>query len=222
MPTKAQLEAELTRIKESAAEAESRATNKQALRVAAEELAAAKVNELNAAQEEAATAAQLAAVASTAATNQAPVAPQPPANNALIPKPCGMLGTGKGYTVQRAMGLADDDTKYLLCIRVVHEVTMALKINWQKDYAHQDPLVLCRLFRAAQEAEPYLARFQASWATADLLKQFLWNHRKNTVKKGYIPRRAERLQGGGSTGNGSAAPAVQANGGPDMEWRDMD
>ena len=53
-------------------------------------------------------------------------------------------------------------------------------------------LTECYHFQA-QEQEAYLARFDSSWATADMVKQFLRNRRKYAVRKGYILPRAQRV-----------------------------
>lgn len=179
-PTKAQLEVEIVRLKAVIVELEDRVANEQALRVAAEELVTDKDAELEAAREQAVAAAQQAAAAIAAAANQAPAAQNPPEDGDIIPKPRG--SGGSTYNVRRAMGLTHDKPKYARCLRIVRDVALASRINWQKDYSHQDPLVLGRLFRAAQEKEPYLARFEASWATADMLKQFMRNRRKYMVR----------------------------------------
>ncbi|KZT72990.1 hypothetical protein DAEQUDRAFT_722083 [Daedalea quercina L-15889] len=200
-PTKPQLEAEIRQLKTRIVELEDHVANNEALRIAAEEHAAAKEDELQTMQAEAAAAAEQAAAAIAAANNQAPAAAGPPgtSNSVLIPKPRG--SGGSTYKIRHAMGLADNKPLYARCMRVVRDLTLAAKINWQKDFIHQDPLVIGRLFHAAQERESYLARFESSWATGDLVKQFLRNRRKYGVRKGYVLPRAQRLaQAAGGSG----------------------
>ncbi|KAI0645016.1 hypothetical protein C8Q79DRAFT_969142 [Trametes meyenii] len=44
------------------------------------------------------------------------------------------------------------------------------------------------LFKQAADDHPILKRFQNSWLTAELAKQYLQNKRRHAVKRGYIDR----------------------------------
>ena len=46
----------------------------------------------------------------------------------------------------------------------------------------------------ARETFPILLDFPNDWATAEFVKQYLYNKRKNAVTKGYMPKRDERIK----------------------------
>jgi len=81
------------------------------------------------------------------------------------------------------------------CIqREVHSLTIQAGLDCADDFKNQPAAQLGLVYKLAREMFPVLERFPNDWATAEMVKQYLYNKRKNSVKKGYIPPREERLK----------------------------
>ena len=60
------------------------------------------------------------------------------------------------------------------------------------------------------------ARFPQNWATAELVKQYMRNHRRYEVKKGRMMPRHQR-SAANSSGNTSQLPNIDSNEDKDMD-----
>jgi hypothetical protein len=63
------------------------------------------------------------------------------------------------------------------------------------------------------------ARFPQNWATAELVKQYMRNHRRYEVKKGRMMPRRQRFAAT-SSGNTSKLPNIDSDGDEDMDNED--
>ncbi|KAI0326295.1 hypothetical protein GY45DRAFT_1363980 [Cubamyces sp. BRFM 1775] len=98
-----------------------------------------------------------------------------------IPKPSGAM---RG--LEALSGLSRQD--YMAVQRTIRNLVVIANLDWKEDFRRQNAESLARLYRAARDQHPILKRFQNSWLTAALAKQFLQNKRKHAVKNGYIDR----------------------------------
>ncbi|KAH9930111.1 uncharacterized protein B0H18DRAFT_995267 [Fomitopsis serialis] len=201
---------EMVALKEQLASLTDSLTQERASRAAAEILVESKRNEIqfmkDAAAREAQNAASTARAAAEHGVGRMPAnAPSLSARRAtgdeVIPKPRG--SGGQDYKVRVEMGLANEKSLYLAIMRTIRDL-------------HQNPVVLGKLFRAAEEKHPYLQRFECSWATADLVKQYIRNRRKDAVAKGYMEPRAKRAAAHQQAEAAAVAGSSSASGSADL------
>ena len=65
------------------------------------------------------------------------------------------------------------------------------------------------------------ARFPQNWATAELVKQYMRNHRRNEVRKGRMMPRHDRSSAT-SSGNTSQLPNIDSDNEEDEDDKDKD
>ncbi|KAH9889498.1 hypothetical protein C8Q73DRAFT_161502 [Cubamyces lactineus] len=99
-----------------------------------------------------------------------------------VPKPTGR--NLRGLEALSGMTRAD----YKAVQRSIRNLVVMANLDWKEDFRRQNAENLARLYRVARDEHPILRRFQNSWLTAELVKQFLQNKRKYAVKQGYIDR----------------------------------
>ncbi|KAJ7073434.1 hypothetical protein B0H15DRAFT_935016 [Mycena belliarum] len=125
-----------------------------------------------------------------------------------IERPKGEAGDRKnGFILQDAMKLEDDDQDYRAILRTVHASVGRVGLDFTQDFRQQDPAKLAAVYKLTRKKHPYLtrARFPLDWAQAEMVKQYLRNKRRYSVRRGYIPnretRKHEREEGGSGEGN---------------------
>ncbi|KAF9237354.1 hypothetical protein BU15DRAFT_76070 [Melanogaster broomeanus] len=103
---------------------------------------------------------------------------------ALIPKPPDSVLNKKGESERllRAMQLQENKAEYLR-IATIHWYSPRVGLDYNLKLAQQPVAALGKLFRLARKRHPVLERFQNDWATAQLVRQFLQNKRKQENKK---------------------------------------
>ncbi|KAJ7029444.1 hypothetical protein C8F04DRAFT_1116389 [Mycena alexandri] len=113
-----------------------------------------------------------------------------------IERPPGEAGdSAKGFRLQAAMDLEDDDEKYEAILRTVHNNTVRVNLDPALDFRRQDPAKLATLYKLTRDAhKPDLSeeRFPLSWPIAEMVKQYIRNKRKYMVRKGRMANRADR------------------------------
>ncbi|KAI0659787.1 hypothetical protein C8Q70DRAFT_1053617 [Cubamyces menziesii] len=102
----------------------------------------------------------------------------------LIPKPRGSVG--HGLKLRKEMKLTNNRQLYLDCLTTVRDLCLAGRLDWKKGIKEQDVGALGDLYELARTEQPYLARFENDWATAQILIQFMANRRKNALNKGRV------------------------------------
>ncbi|KAI0675160.1 hypothetical protein C8Q78DRAFT_988889 [Trametes maxima] len=101
-----------------------------------------------------------------------------------IPKPPGSVG--KGLKLRDEMHLQGNKPLYLNCLMTVRDLCLAGRLDWKRGIREQDASKLGALYEIARAEQPYLARFENDWATAQILIQFMANRRKNAIRKGRV------------------------------------
>ncbi|KAI0668870.1 hypothetical protein C8Q78DRAFT_194550 [Trametes maxima] len=101
-----------------------------------------------------------------------------------IPKPPGTVG--KGLKLRDEMRLQNNKPLYLNCLMTVRDLCLAGRLDWKKGIRQQDAGKLGALYDVARAEQPYLARFENDWATAQILIQYMSNRRKNAIRKGRV------------------------------------
>ncbi|KAJ7236803.1 hypothetical protein C8J57DRAFT_1479121 [Mycena rebaudengoi] len=109
----------------------------------------------------------------------------------------------KGFNLQDAMGLADNNELYDKILRSVRQNVVRVNLDFTADYRNQDAAKIANVFKLTRMAEPYLTRkrFPLDWSTAEMIKQYLRNKRRNEVHTGRMPNRAARKRAAGSGGD---------------------
>ncbi|KAI0694858.1 hypothetical protein C8Q76DRAFT_253574 [Earliella scabrosa] len=138
-----------------------------------------------------------------------------------IPKPLGTVG--KGLKLRSAMRLEGKRQKslYLACLMTVRDVCLEGGLDWKKGIRSQDPEALGAVYRVARKDQPYLARFENDWATAQILIQYMANRRKNAIRKGLVVVQQDAL-GRRILVNVKRVPQVDAEEGGDDDDEDLD
>ncbi|KAJ6462063.1 hypothetical protein DFH09DRAFT_1296188 [Mycena vulgaris] len=119
-----------------------------------------------------------------------------------IEKPKGEAGDRKkGFVLQTAMELNDDQDTFDAILRSVHDHVARANLDVTQDYRNQDPAKIAAVFKLTRKAHPYLTekRFPLNWSTAEMVKQYLRNKRRYGVRCGYIPKHVARKHGGKNT-----------------------
>ncbi|KAH9922139.1 hypothetical protein B0H21DRAFT_827036 [Amylocystis lapponica] len=124
--------------------------------------------------------------------------PTGPRKSGKIAKPKG--SAGNGFKLIEAMKLVGDRELYKTILREVPMLGMQAGLDYREDFKNQPAAKLGLVYKLAREMFPHLDEFENDWATAEVIKQYLYNKRKNSVSKGYIPPRAERLQAAKTAG----------------------
>ncbi|KAJ7136244.1 hypothetical protein C8R46DRAFT_1234774 [Mycena filopes] len=104
-----------------------------------------------------------------------------------IPRPSGVAGTD--YNIQDKMGLGKGETNgryYKSIMRTTREVVIQARVNWEKPWADVSADVKAKVFAVAAERHPILARYFNSWATEDLVKQYIKNRRQSAYRSGEL------------------------------------
>ncbi|KAJ7029535.1 hypothetical protein C8F04DRAFT_1264801 [Mycena alexandri] len=95
----------------------------------------------------------------------------------LIPKPEGQAGRseeGGGYNLQVAMGLEDDNTRYLRINRIVKRYVHD-KLAVCKTLSDQERGQVARLVVMIQNDFPYFKKFESGWPIRDIIRVYLQN-----------------------------------------------
>ncbi|KAH9922694.1 hypothetical protein B0H21DRAFT_712627 [Amylocystis lapponica] len=121
----------------------------------------------------------------------------PPRNLTKIPKPKG--SAGNGFKLIDEMNLRGNEALYNSMLREIAQLSIQAGLDYRTDFKNQPAAELGLVYKLsslaqAREMFPMLDEFANDWPTAEIVKQYLYNKRKNSVKKGYIPPRAERLK----------------------------
>ncbi|THH18138.1 hypothetical protein EUX98_g9004 [Antrodiella citrinella] len=154
------------------------------------QVAVTRIDELEAAN---ATLTAAAAAAHALAAQGGPGADVPPGS---VPRPHGR------FNIRDAMGV--DHEQYKSIQRTVRDLIIQAQVDWTDDFRRQDPTNLARLYKAAIQVHPVLARYYRHWATAELAKQYMANKRKHAYKNAYIPKKPRSQRGSQA---GPAEPA---------------
>ncbi|KAH9921277.1 hypothetical protein B0H21DRAFT_843729 [Amylocystis lapponica] len=109
-----------------------------------------------------------------------------------IPKPKG--SAGNGFKLIDEMNLQGNQALYNSMLREIAQLSIQAGLDYRTDFKNQPAAELGLVYKLAREMFPTLEQFANDWPTAEIVKQYLYNKRKNSVKKGYIPPRAERLK----------------------------
>ncbi|KAJ7143264.1 hypothetical protein C8R46DRAFT_1360689 [Mycena filopes] len=112
-----------------------------------------------------------------------------------LEKPKGEAGDSKrGFNLQDAMGLGDDEAEFRAIQRSVHKNVVRTNLDVTQVYRHQDPGKLAAVFKLTRKDHPWVTerRFALNWAVAEMVKQYLRNKRRYGVRVGYIPDRETR------------------------------
>ncbi|RXW13591.1 hypothetical protein EST38_g12264 [Candolleomyces aberdarensis] len=114
---------------------------------------------------------------------QAQAAAVPAVRIVRIPRPRG----GKGG-LQAAMGLEDDDELYASIQRTVRRAVIQAGIDLHSTLSDISVEKLANVFKKVRETHPYMdrQRFSLDWPTLELVKQYLRNHRKYSLKVGRL------------------------------------
>ncbi|KIM34942.1 hypothetical protein M413DRAFT_32896 [Hebeloma cylindrosporum] len=157
--------------------------------------------------------------------NAAGRAPDQRAEITAIPKPRGEAGS-KGFKLIREMGLDDTDEHkklYRAITRSVRDSIIKRSIDLSLDFRKVDPDDLSAIFKWTRKMHPYMlkARFPQNWATAELVKQYMRNHRRYEVKKGRMPPRNQR-SGASSSGNATQLANVDSDDEQELEGAEND
>ncbi|KAH9930798.1 hypothetical protein B0H21DRAFT_711943 [Amylocystis lapponica] len=121
-----------------------------------------------------------------------------PHRSVNIPKPKG--SAGNGFKLITEMKLVGDNELYKMILREVPMLGIQAGLDYREDFKNQPAAKLGLVYKLVREQIPYLDEFENDWATAEIIKQYLYNKRKNSVSKGYIPPCAERLQAAKTAG----------------------
>ncbi|KAJ7042029.1 hypothetical protein C8F04DRAFT_1252502 [Mycena alexandri] len=95
----------------------------------------------------------------------------------LIPRPKGQAGRGSesgGYNLQEAMGLKDDDERYLRQNRIVKRYVQE-KLSVFKTISKQDRGQVARVISNIQKDFPFFKRFEDGWPIHDMIRVYLSN-----------------------------------------------
>ncbi|THU79748.1 hypothetical protein K435DRAFT_875112 [Dendrothele bispora CBS 962.96] len=106
-----------------------------------------------------------------------------------IARPKGQAG--KDYSIAVAMGLANTRKKqelYRNVRRSLHDLAMNSRIRWDIPWADTRTSDRAQLFAVAEKAHPFLAKYENSWATEVLVRQYFSNKRKTAYKRGTLQR----------------------------------
>ncbi|KAJ7637884.1 hypothetical protein DFH06DRAFT_643532 [Mycena polygramma] len=139
------------------------------------------------------------------------------------------------------MGLEDDRATYeaiLVSVRMsvvvivdvphqrsVHANVARANIDMTVDFRRQDAAKLAAVYKLTRKGFPYLTRdrFPLDWATAEVVKQYLRNKRRYAVKRGFIPKRADRKRQHEEVAQGSnGRPRTGAGDVPHIDDMDED
>ncbi|KAF7981493.1 hypothetical protein HWV62_33035 [Athelia sp. TMB] len=117
----------------------------------------------------------------------------------VIMKPKGEAGDGKrGFNLRDAMDLDGDDNKelYEAIQRSVKNGAIMARLDMSADYRRQDPEKIADVFKYVRKVHAYMTRkrFPADWAAGEMLKQYLRNYRRYSVKKGRMESREAKKQ----------------------------
>ncbi|KAF8337256.1 hypothetical protein F5887DRAFT_869099, partial [Amanita rubescens] len=104
----------------------------------------------------------------------------------VLHKPKGEAGDRKnGFNLREAMGLEGEEgkTEYLAIVKSVRMLTIQACINLKNDFREVDPAKLAMVYEMTTKAQPYMTkkRFPNNWATAEIVKQYMKNHRRHAV-----------------------------------------
>ncbi|KAI0371591.1 hypothetical protein BV20DRAFT_1051601 [Pilatotrama ljubarskyi] len=158
---------------------------------------AAAQRELAAAREQALPA---SALSSTARTSNIP--------EEQIPKP--RMEKGKSLPIRESMGI--DEQLYNRIRSDIHKLVHMAKLDWQKDFHHQDVMKLAKVFNGAAKEFPILKRYTHHWATAAIAARYLQNIRRNARENGYLPKCAKYNRGGRHAAQPEADENAMASG----------
>ncbi|KAJ6622214.1 hypothetical protein B0H10DRAFT_1944818 [Mycena sp. CBHHK59/15] len=107
------------------------------------------------------------------------------------------------------MGLgktAKDGHKFKAVQRNICDLVIQAGVNWEKAWADIAADVKAKLFAAARERHPILARYHNDWATTEITKQYMKNKRNNVYKNGWLepPAKYSHLKANAAKRNPSA------------------
>ncbi|TFK58701.1 hypothetical protein BDN72DRAFT_851620 [Pluteus cervinus] len=113
----------------------------------------------------------------------------------VIPRPRGEGGNGKtGFRTKYVMKLEDNEEHYNGILCSVRDHSTVARIDYSRDYDHQDPDKVAKVLTGVAREFPYTdkARFPAYWATAEMLKLHIRYQRKKIAakKKASLKRKA--------------------------------
>ncbi|KAG6824013.1 hypothetical protein H0H92_008273 [Tricholoma furcatifolium] len=106
-----------------------------------------------------------------------------------IPKPKGEAGNRKtGFVLREAMRLEGDPVKeamYAAIVRTNRQHVIRVGLDTNVSFGRQDPDKLAKVYKLNRNAFSYLTkrRFPADWASAEMVKMYLRNQRKETKRK---------------------------------------
>ncbi|KAJ7100777.1 hypothetical protein B0H15DRAFT_796477 [Mycena belliarum] len=110
-----------------------------------------------------------------------------------IPKPKGK------FNLQEAMELTDKRALYTELQSGIHAIALEAKLDFGLNWSQQDPGLVAKILRVAEEHHPYLGskRFPRHWATSSILQRYLNSVRAYQSGKANpssgVSRRRERV-----------------------------
>ncbi|KAG8892451.1 hypothetical protein FRB99_002707 [Tulasnella sp. 403] len=124
-------------------------------------------------------------------TNTVPAAP--------IPHPKG--GESRRFDLQRAMGLATWRTRYNALRRAIPGIITPLGITSGMLYKNIPGDTLRLAYKAAREAQPFLAAFENNWATDEMIYRWLADQRRYSAKLAKSPEGSGNAEGSAQASN---------------------
>ncbi|KAJ7937870.1 hypothetical protein B0H13DRAFT_1852169 [Mycena leptocephala] len=116
-------------------------------------------------------------------------------NTAIVPIP---KPKGK-FNIQSAMGLSDNRALFTQLQAGIHGLALEAKIDFGLNWSHQEPSVVAKVLRVAEERHKYLSseRLPPFWATSALLQRYIDSKRAYESGKANptsgVNRRRERV-----------------------------
>ncbi|KAJ6479117.1 hypothetical protein C8R45DRAFT_1216404 [Mycena sanguinolenta] len=104
-----------------------------------------------------------------------------------IPRPAG--SAGNNFNIQNEMGLGGSAANreiYKALMRNLRDLALQAGVQWECPWAEVPASEKAKLFDVARARHPILENYVNDWATAEIIKQYFKNKRKNGYKSGWL------------------------------------